>query len=74
MQYYDDFEEKPEITATHGAFMLTLPNMNYIMRLKVKKTRAYTIIREMLNEGLIVKRGSGNKDGEYVLSRGTRPE
>jgi len=101
MQYYDDFDEKPEITATHGAFMLTLPNMNYIRPLKVKQrqkpqhkdilaylqdnpfitneivrelldvkqTRAYTIIREMVNEGLIVKRGFGNKDNEYVLNR-----
>jgi ATP-dependent DNA helicase RecG len=99
MQHYDDFEEKPEITATHGAFMLTLPNMNYIRPLKlkrrqkpqhkdvllylqdnpfitneivqelldVKQTRAYTIIREMVNEGLIVKHSSGNKDGEYIL-------
>jgi ATP-dependent DNA helicase RecG len=29
MQHYEDFEAKPEITATHGAFMLMLPNMNY---------------------------------------------
>ena len=29
MQYYEDFEAKPEINATSGAFSLTLPNMNY---------------------------------------------
>jgi ATP-dependent DNA helicase RecG len=100
MQYYDDFEEKPEITATHGAFMLTLPNMNYLRPLRVKRrekpqheeilaflqdnpfitneivrellnvkqTRAYTIIREMVDEGLIIKHSSGKKDNEYVLA------
>jgi len=29
MQFYDDLDVKPEIVATHGAFSLTLPNMNY---------------------------------------------
>ena len=99
IQCYEDFEVKPEIQATHGAFMLTLPNMNYARPLKakrqqkpqhkvvldylkdnafitnevvqgllsVKQTRAYTIIREMVNEGLIVKNGSGRDDSEYVL-------
>ena len=99
MQYYDDFEIKPEITATHGAFMLTLPNMNhakpfrakrsqkpqhktvlnylrdnpYITNkivqdiLTVKQTRAYTVIKEMVNEGLIIKRHDGIDEGEYVL-------
>ena len=99
MQYYEDFEMKPEITATHGAFMLTLPNMNYARPLKatrrqkpqhkavldylqvnrsitnevvqrilsVKQTRAYTIIREMVDENLIIKQGSGREDSEYVL-------
>jgi len=99
MQHYEDFEVKPEIRATHGAFMLTLPNMNYARPLKskiqqkpqhnvvldylknntfitnevvqellsVKQTRAYIIIREMVNKGLITKNGSGRDDGEYVL-------
>jgi len=102
MQYYEDFEVKPEIKATNGAFSLTLPNMNYNRPLKtkpsiktqhqvildylqknasitneiiqelidVKQTRAYTIIREMLEEGLIVKNGSGRDDSEYVLANG----
>jgi ATP-dependent DNA helicase RecG len=100
MQYYENFEEKPKITATHGAFMLTLPNMNYarplnarrmqkpqhkavlnylrsnpfitneIVRelLSVKQTRAYTIMREMVNDGLIIKRSSGKEDSEYILT------
>ncbi|GHU49917.1 ATPase AAA [Clostridia bacterium] len=100
MQYYENFDVKPEITATHGAFMLTLPNMNYARPLRtvhppkpqhkvildylrsnafitneivqdilsIKQTRAYSVIREMLNEGLIVKRGSGKYDREYVLA------
>ena len=100
MQYYDDFEVKPEITATHGAFSLTLPNMNYARPLRaaqqpkpqhkavldylgdnpfitnkivqkmlsVKQTRAYNIIREMVSGGLIVKRGAGKEDKEYVLA------
>jgi len=100
MQYYEDFEVKPEITATHGAFMLTLPNMNYARPLKAKRrqkpqhkvvldylrvspfvtneivqellsvrqTRAYSIIREMVDEGLIIKRGSGKEDNKYVLT------
>ena len=103
MQHYEDFELKPEITATHGAFSLKLPNMNYvqpiqsIQRLKlqhkiiidylrdnpfitneivqgllsVKQTRAYTVIREMLNGGMIVKNGTGRNDNEYVLKNRT---
>ena len=100
MQYYDGFEVKPGIETTHGAFMLTLPNMNHARPLKgkhkqkpqhrivldylqdnpfitnelvqeilsVKQTRAYTVIRELVNEGLIVKRGSGKENSEYVLT------
>jgi len=100
MQYYDDFDVKPEIKATHGAFMLTLPNMNYarpprVKRqqkpqhesvlnylqdnpfitneivqelLSVKQTRAYTIIREMVNEGLIIKQNAGRENGKYMLT------
>jgi ATP-dependent DNA helicase RecG len=29
MRFYEGFAVKPEISATHGAFMLTLPNMNH---------------------------------------------
>jgi len=99
MQYYEDFETKPEITATNGAFSLTLPNMNYARPLRVaqppkpqhkavldylrnnpfitneivqnvlsvKQTRAYAVIREMVNEGLIVKRGTSKEDNEYIV-------
>jgi len=99
MQYYEDMELKPEIIATHSAFSLTLPNMNYAKPLRttkepkqqhkavldylqrnsfitneiiqellsVKQTRAYTIIREMQNEGLIVKRSADKNNNEYVL-------
>ena len=99
MQYYENLEEKPEITATHGAFMLTLPNMNYTRPLRVaqlpkpqhravldylksnsfvtndiiqellsvKQTRAYAIIREMVDAGLIAKLGNGKEDNEYGL-------
>ncbi|MCL2190735.1 MAG: putative DNA binding domain-containing protein [Treponema sp.] len=100
MQCYENFEVKPEITATHGAFMLTLPNMNYAQPLRavrrhkpqhqvvlgylrnngivtneivqellsVRQTRAYTVIREMVGEGMIVKHGTGKDDNEYVLA------
>ena len=100
MQYYEDFEVKPEITATNGAFSLTLPNMNYARPLRpvrrpkpqhkalldylrnnafitnevvqevlsVKQTRAYIIIREMVSWGLIVKRGMGKENNEYILA------
>ena len=34
IQYYEDFEAKPEINATSGAFSLTLPNMNYTRPLR----------------------------------------
>ena len=99
MQLYEDLNEKPQITATHGAFMLTLPNMNrmrplrakkrqkpqhkavldYLQRnpfisneivqglLSVKQTRAYTVIREMVNEGLIIKYGSEKENNKYTL-------
>jgi len=102
MQYYEEFEVKPEIIATNGAFSLTLPNMNYARPLRavcqpktqhkavldylrsnpfitneivqdvlsVKQTRAYTIIREMMREGLITKRGAGKEDNEYILVEG----
>jgi predicted HTH transcriptional regulator len=36
--------------------------------LSVKQTRAYTIIRELVNDSLIIKRGSGKDDIEYVLT------
>lgn len=100
MQYYENFDVKPEIEATYGAFMLTLPNMNHIRPLTakrqpkpqhkivldylqnhpfitnaivqellyVKQTRAYTIIRDMVKENLITKKGSGKEDKEYVLA------
>ena len=100
MQYYDDFEIKPEIMATHGAFKLTLPNMNHAKPfraarhqktqhkavlnylrdnpfitnkivqdiLSVKQTRAYTVIKEMINEGFIIKRHGGMDEGEYILT------
>ena len=96
MQCYENFEVKPEITATRGAFMLTLPNMNHARAvrqhkpqhqivleylrdngivtnetvqelLSVRQTRAYTVIREMVGEGMIVKHGTGKDDNEYVL-------
>jgi ATP-dependent DNA helicase RecG len=99
MECYEDHKVKPMITATGGAFSLTLPNMNHARPLLdpgppnprhkamldylrtngvvtnedardilgVKQTRAYAIIREMVGAGLIVKRGSGRKDKEYVL-------
>ena len=34
MQYYEDFDVKPEITTTNGAFSLTLPNMNHARSLR----------------------------------------
>jgi ATP-dependent DNA helicase RecG len=132
MQYYEDFSVKPEIIATHGAFSLILPNMNYAQPLltkkqpitkhenqhaseyraqykvqhnpmhksqykakhnsqhntildylqgnscitnatvqellSVKQTRAYTIIREMVGDGLIAKNGTRKEDKEYVLA------
>jgi ATP-dependent DNA helicase RecG len=37
--------------------------------LSVKQTRAYNIIREMVGEGHIVKRGAGKEDKEYVLAK-----
>ena len=37
MQYYDDFAIKPEINVTHGAFSLTLPNMNYARPLRAAR-------------------------------------
>ncbi|MCL2639169.1 MAG: hypothetical protein FWD48_12490 [Oscillospiraceae bacterium] len=100
MQYYEELDVKPEIAVTAGAFVLTLPNMNYInpleptnkpVKLKlqhrkvldylqthefitneivqellaVKQTRAYAVIREMVEDGLIVKH---DLNGEYILS------
>jgi len=99
MQYYEELDVKPEIVATHGAFSLTLPNMNYAKPLRVskelkqqhkvileylqsnpsvtnevikellsvKQTRAYGIIREMVEIGLIIKRSSDKDNGEYIL-------
>jgi len=101
MQYYDEYDVKPEIVATHGAFSLTLPNMNYARPLikakapkrqhkvildylqnnpsitneiiqellSVKQTRAYTVIREMVDDGLIVKHNGDKDNNEYVLPK-----
>lgn len=99
MQYYEDYPIKPDITVTNAAFVLTLPNMNYISDLSamtmtfnqennikpqhkqvidylkahdfitnrtvqeilnVGQTRAYIIIKEMLNASLIMKNYYGN--------------
>ena len=126
MQHYEEFDTKPVIEATSGAFRLTLPNMNYVKSmsyesmgyvggfntvneprkmnynadikmkrkpkhqhqiilnylqqnsfitneivqkiLSVKQTRAYTIIREMVNEDLIVKSSADPKDKKYMLT------
>ena len=35
--------------------------------LSVKQTRAYSIIREMVGDGLIIKNGTGKEDRRYVL-------
>ena len=45
-----------------------LPNELVQDILSVKQTRAYTIIREMVNEGLIVKHGLGKEDNTYILT------
>lgn len=37
MQYYENLSAKPEITVTHGGFVLTIPNMNYTSPLKIKQ-------------------------------------
>jgi ATP-dependent DNA helicase RecG len=98
LQYYEDFDVKPEIKATHGAFALILPNMNYARPLRaegqlktrhkaildylrtngsvtngdvqrilgIKQTRAYAIIREMVDAGLMVKQGSDRDDNAYI--------
>lgn len=98
MQHYDDFDVKPVIQATHGAFMLMIPNMNHVHPLNqkerhktqhaiileylqgqpfvtneivqellsVKQTRAYAILREMVNADLITKEGVGNQSNTYV--------
>jgi len=100
MQYYEEYLEQPVITATNGAFALTIPNMIYahpqpsanqpksqhqvvldylrenafinndIVQeiLSVRKTRAYKIIREMVDDGLIIKSGAGKEDKDYILS------
>jgi len=119
MQYYDEFDVKPIIETTSGAFRLTLPNMNYVKTLSynttrtslnrinesraitynvnqkpklqhqvildylqknpfvtneivqeilsVKQTRAYTVIREMVNMGLITKASYEPKENKYIL-------
>ena len=104
MQYYEGIETKPAITATSGAFSLTLPNMNYASPLRkaakpkaqhnavldylrgnpfitneiaqeilsVKQTRAYMVIREMVDAGLVIKCGTGKGDNEYVLAESER--
>ena len=99
MQHYENLTVKPHILATHGAFSLTLPNMNHAAPLRpaqalkpqhkrvlgylqnnsavtneivqsllsVKQTRAYKLIREMIDAGLIVKRNTAKDNNAYVL-------
>ncbi|MCL2077967.1 MAG: putative DNA binding domain-containing protein [Oscillospiraceae bacterium] len=49
MQYYEDFEVKPEITATQGAFMLTLPNMNYARSIGARQVKLKLQHEKVLN-------------------------
>ncbi|MCL2522160.1 MAG: putative DNA binding domain-containing protein [Erysipelotrichales bacterium] len=50
MQYYDGLDVKPSIEATHGAFVLTLPNMNFAHPLKgnYKPKAQHTAVLEYL--------------------------
>jgi ATP-dependent DNA helicase RecG len=100
MQYYEDFGAKPVIEATHGAFSITLPNMNYThppvktakpkpqhqtvlayareygavtnenvqKLLGVKQTRAYAVIKEMVANGMLIKKSAAREEHEYVLT------
>lgn len=98
LQCYGDLPAKPEIEVSHNAFMLTLPNRNFLRPLgprgasgvkaqhqavleylrghgslsseavqnllSVRQTRAYNIIREMAQAGLIAKSATTN---EYTI-------
>jgi ATP-dependent DNA helicase RecG len=97
MNFYKEQSRKPVITVSDGAFVIEIPNMNYIKDtqnktkklktqhemilkyiktngsiskeqiqelLSVKQTRAYNVIKEMQNEGLIMQK-EGSK--EYVV-------
>jgi len=63
------YQQKPQ----HKAVLDYLRNNPFITNkivqelLSVKQTRAYTIIREMVKGGLIVKRGTGKADNDYSL-------
>jgi ATP-dependent DNA helicase RecG len=84
MQHYDDFEVKPEITATHGGFMLTLPNMNHARPLSkhypvkaqhmvvldyLKNNR--TITNEIVQELLSVKQTRAYKVIREMIGNGS---
>ncbi len=66
MQYYEDLPVKPEITATHGGFMLSIPNMNYIRsfaaptRANVQQARIIQYLRE--------NGSASNEDVQELLS------
>ena len=49
LQYYEDLDVKPKITATHGAFALTLPNMNYARPLRVNRNGLKPQHKRVLN-------------------------
>jgi len=56
MQCYENFEVKPEITATRGAFMLTLPNMNYarpLRTLRQPKPQHQAVLEYLRNNSVI---------------------
>jgi ATP-dependent DNA helicase RecG len=102
MQYYEELSVKPDITATHGGFVLTIPSLNYASPLKpkrksvqisqqqivmdylrengsitneivqtilsVKQTRAYAIIRSLVEDGLIMKKSATRAENKYILA------
>jgi len=76
MNYARPFRIAPQKKPQHKAVLDYLHNNPFITNgtvqeiLSVKQTRAYTIIREMLNEGLIIKRSSGKENSEYILKQG----
>jgi ATP-dependent DNA helicase RecG len=75
MNYAQSLLLKKKLKAQHCAILNYLQNSpcitNEIVQevLSVKQTRAYTIIREMIDAGLIVKIGSDKEANEYVLTR-----
>jgi ATP-dependent DNA helicase RecG len=68
MQHYEELPEKPAIAATHGAFVLTLPNMNHIMPLHTAPQSRLKAQHQIILDYMKEKGSVTNETIQQILS------